>query len=795
MPRKKIRNYIIESIDKHDLSQLNSELEIPFSKYYTVEKYDTKQKDYRDKLKAKFSKKYDRTTDKARNVNQYYTGMKLNGIYRKRKISAFVDAAVQAAERFGAKYPGISVEDALISNLTLSTLYYVDDKDAENYITLGIALFILDSLVKSCNYEKAVYFIPRDEKINDIELPYNFQDSEFSNDVIKGVIYLIKNRLGSSDTYYSPESASITPEKKGFAEYNQYLYRNDDEIKDDDISSKYEYWEKSKEYYYDLAGKMTDSERYYALISFIRPEIIERSVQKFREKFFELIDIILEQASVSWEKCAKIADDARSVIEHVIRLNKEIKENEKNIRLSNQNRKNTKNVFSVLSSLDPINNKPDSKTNLMINGMVSRMTKHENLRKRTLSLANDLIEAENDMLYIIEWMAFDLSEDISGENQVECISDFRIQNPYEILFAFIYLIDSGDSLPWVSYISECLVGFATQHLPWHEKNLDYFDEQVMNKISDKTKDDKEESSINVEVYVEDDSDEYEDEYSLKYTDAYLYTRENLKLKKDELIPYNLAQIIYADSSVVPPRYKKDQYEPQQGFVKSGFTRKQAEIMQYYKGLADCIQEKYDFSIVAETEIRIREKRGEASVSEEPENLKEVITVRDKTIKALKKELHDAKKLNFELEDKISKMKDQYDSENQELIELRELIYKIQNDQQGEQDTETSNISFPYRTQARVVVFGGHETWLKVIVKLLPNVRFINPYDDPDANAIRNADVVWLQTNAMPHNKYNKIMDIVRSRKIPVKYFAYASAEKSAVQLAEFDMGMNAVALF
>ena len=35
------------------------------------------------------------------------------------------------------------------------------------------------------------------------------------------------------------------------------------------------------------------------------------------------------------------------------------------------------------------------------------------------------------------------------------------------------------------------------------------------------------------------------------------------------------------------------------------------------------------------------------------------------------------------------------------------------------------------------------------------------------------------------------MDIVRSRKIPVKYFAYASAEKSAVQLAEFDMGMDA----
>ena len=73
MPRKKIRNYIIETIDKHDLSQLNSELEIPFSKYYTVEKYDTKQKDYRDKLKAKFSKKYGLPKDKIKVIPEFLT--------------------------------------------------------------------------------------------------------------------------------------------------------------------------------------------------------------------------------------------------------------------------------------------------------------------------------------------------------------------------------------------------------------------------------------------------------------------------------------------------------------------------------------------------------------------------------------------------------------------------------------------------------------------------------------------------------------------------------------------------
>lgn len=126
-----------------------------------------------------------------------------------------------------------------------------------------------------------------------------------------------------------------------------------------------------------------------------------------------------------------------------------------------------------------------------------------------------------------------------------------------------------------------------------------------------------------------------------------------------------------------------------------------------------------------------------------------------------------------------KMRDDSVAENQELLELRDLIYKFQNSSVESEEPETL-VSFPYRTKQRVVVFGGHATWLKVIVKLLPNVKFIDPYADPDVNTIRNADVVWLQTNAMSHNKYNKIMEIVRLKKIPVKYFAYASAEKCAV---------------
>lgn len=53
----------------------------------------------------------------------------------------------------------------------------------------------------------------------------------------------------------------------------------------------------------------------------------------------------------------------------------------------------------------------------------------------------------------------------------------------------------------------------------------------------------------------------------------------------------------------------------------------------------------------------------------------------------------------------------------------------------------------------------------------------------DLNAIRGADVVWLQVNAMSHKYYYRIVDAARKNGIPVRYFGSASVQKCAVQLA------------
>ena len=138
--------------------------------------------------------------------------------------------------------------------------------------------------------------------------------------------------------------------------------------------------------------------------------------------------------------------------------------------------------------------------------------------------------------------------------------------------------------------------------------------------------------------------------------------------------------------------------------------------------------------------------------------------------------------------KVSAELSEQEADRQELIGLRDLVYKLQNSSGAEPEIENADkIQLPYTTKQRVVIFGSHATWLKAIKPMLPNVKFIDLYTKPDANLIRHADVVWMQTNAMPHSFYGKIMEIVRQRKIPVKYFAYASADKCAKQLAEDDM--------
>lgn len=102
------------------------------------------------------------------------------------------------------------------------------------------------------------------------------------------------------------------------------------------------------------------------------------------------------------------------------------------------------------------------------------------------------------------------------------------------------------------------------------------------------------------------------------------------------------------------------------------------------------------------------------------------------------------------------------------------------------ETPAKDITFPYKTERHIVVFGGHDSWVREIKLKLPHVRFIDREMLPNTEIIRRADVVWIQSNALYHAFYYRIIDEVRKYNIPLRYFFYASATKCAAQIVRED---------
>lgn len=123
-------------------------------------------------------------------------------------------------------------------------------------------------------------------------------------------------------------------------------------------------------------------------------------------------------------------------------------------------------------------------------------------------------------------------------------------------------------------------------------------------------------------------------------------------------------------------------------------------------------------------------------------------------------------------------------EHRELADLRELVFNQENDVSGNLPAE---ISYPYLTQKRTVIFGGHENFLKFIRPKFPDIKFVDTINYGfDPAIVKNADVVWVQTNCIAHAQYGNIVKITRRYGIQLRYFVYASVEKCAEQVVRED---------
>ena len=152
------------------------------------------------------------------------------------------------------------------------------------------------------------------------------------------------------------------------------------------------------------------------------------------------------------------------------------------------------------------------------------------------------------------------------------------------------------------------------------------------------------------------------------------------------------------------------------------------------------------------------------------------------LKESRKALHEAEQGMRQLQERLRSVEADALRDRAELSQLRETLFDLRAREDQPENGEEAGIEFPYQTKRRIVAFGGHDTWRKAIRPMLPGVRFFDREMLPDINAIRGADVVWIQPNALSHPFYYRVIELARKENISIRYFGFASARKCAEQL-------------
>ena len=770
----------------NDKQRISVSVRKRFAPLLETDKYNRCSSEYRANLKKMIEETYNNGVHSMKELGgkDLVEKQKIDGPYRKRRLSAILEFISESAPEYAEKYPDISIEDELTD--FISELYnsMPMELESEHHITTAMAMFILDAVEEAGNMDAAVFYIPYEKNlISEVSLPEDFCDSMFDNDLIKGMVYLISHRNdNAADWFVNPITAKITPENGYVHEYRaSELFMSDDNDLGDAM--------------FDEARSMSYGERYKRVLSYIRPEIIERAVGRYKSKFSEILDIYLLHIE-------PFIKERREKIEYALEQCKELERYE-NMLLDARKRADEcqKNICrsSVMSigkfSLDD-NSEYDvimEEAADIVEKLKDKATFIDEVTDELESIERNICERQFDLLNILG-SRDDFGFTYKDKEFLSALEKVRVDDPFEVCFAYLYMLDSGDHTAWLIHPVEIMLGFAGSNLPWTKEInpylMDFLDERDRIEMSGSEDEEQEKFIPKTERYVEDNIEYSERIFTQKYTDYHQWVMEGAKrIKKSELFHLNLSQVVYNSTGMCIPRkhfFEVGCYDDN-GLKKAGFSAKEIPILKDYLSLGAFASIKYGFDTVLKVKLkRVLNKSEEKR--DDPAELKAKIASINEENASLKNQLYKAEKALKDYKEKVSGEVSELEADRQELIELRELVYKLQNSNGAEPELEeTSDITLPYNTNQRVVIFGGHATWLKAIKPMLPNVKFIDPYTKPDANLIRHADVVWMQTNAMPHSFYGKIMEIVRQRKIPVKYFAYASADKCAKQLAEDDM--------
>lgn len=743
------------------------------SKMLETKKLDSKSSDYKEKLK-KLCETAVKTKNKcdpmvcsykiAKDVfdKEHDEIFKRNVYYQKRRITALTKYIPHFVETFENRYPKLPIERTILDLTTMSSTYLPDstfttENGANNrWLMLAVAIFILDDLCDNETIEEALLYLPETADIEIIQ----FKDCVFDENVIKSLIYLIEKKDDEHGCLLSHTSVKRTCDTIPPRQYTETSIPNEKIEKTVELKNKI----------YEAAQSMTYRERLDKILSLMSPTTVKKAEKQFTTKLHEYLNIIFKYESNVWPEIEKQATD---LIDQCNKLDDIINQTKTHIRADISPAKNvcahrqTADIKRPVADILPFDN------------MCKQLSDVDRLYDAYDKTAKAINNKQRMIIKQLSDRCANLFYFLNGRNPaIDCPSDevqktadaFHIDNPYEICFAYFSLLDSGCDIIWLVEIAAAILSFAAMRLPW----LNNYNCKLKDEI-DKAKE------TNVDnpkpfVYNHTKRDAYL--YEPKYTDFFAWRMYGVDdPKQEDLLSYNFAQLAFSVGCTILPRKSNGILDKRitEGLIRSGINRTNADIVQLLLEITNQNFQKIELPHKHDPTPDVNALRK--TISEKNEKIDELTN----SLKATEKQLK-AEQLRVETIAKNT------EAEQKELFELRELVYKLQNNDVETicADSDPNDIELPYTPHKRLVIFGGHAAWLKAIRQFLPTVKIIEPNENPNINLIRNADAIWMQTNAMPHSYYGKIMDIARQRKIPIKYFTYGSAELCARQLAEYD---------
>lgn len=347
-----------------------------------------------------------------------------------------------------------------------------------------------------------------------------------------------------------------------------------------------------------------------------------------------------------------------------------------------------------------------------------------------------------------------------SKRMVNLLSGFRIENPYQLCAAYLLLEKENDVLVNLHTLTVAVKIATLQHLPWG------YDEPHMWAQTS-----------------EDGTADYTMRYQYHPSEEGVDGLPISSASMDSML--SESQLFYLATCTPLPRGKVPSQRLTQWFIDQGISEGRAQELSFAAMMLSfqddlSWEKKFEPQKFPDAELDEQDS-DEGSVGKIDETL---LAEQARRIKELRRALHETERNARLLDDKLREAEKRSAQDQDELHQLRNALFRIKAGEEPEDESPDSSITLPFRVERRVLILGGHDTWLKAIRTMIPGARFYEKETLPDLNAIRNADVLWIQPNAMSHEFYYRVLGVARKCGIPVRYFAYASARKCALQLGE-----------